>query len=434
MLKLTDSLALHGSNENSAAKGATLPDGALVGSEESFPEVVMNILSNTAAATGDESKQSAPITVERFSRLIGVIYDAALDQANWSHCLEEMRREFSGNFVSLIVRQGTMHDVGFIVSAAGERRVFEVNNSQLMAMSPFSGLRPGKVVTNSDVISPADWRASQYYQDWCKPHNVYHVMAVNIEVQDGGVYGFRVTRPEGDPAFSSADLRLCEHLLPHLKRALNLHASINKNQQVHSLYRNAMGQLMVGVILLDENGLVLEANAMANRILKLGDGITISANRLGATYPADNRKLQQLIQKALSQKGSSQVSLVDAMSINRNSGQVAWGVVMQSISPDQWTEGKHRPCVAVFLRDPEIKSEPPMRLAQQLFQLTPAETSLAIQLANGLSLDEASEVLNIRRNTARAHLRSIFSKTGVRRQTELVRIFLNSVALLGTGE
>jgi hypothetical protein len=31
-------------------------------------------------------------------------------------------------------------------------------------------------------------------------------------------------------------------------------------------------------------------------------------------------------------------------------------------------------------------------------------------------------------------LRSIFSKTGVRRQTELVRIFLNSVMLLGTSE
>ena len=45
-----------------------------------------------------------------------------------------------------------------------------------------------------------------------------------------------------------------------------------------------------------------------------------------------------------------------------------------------------------------------------------------------------AEALNIRRNTARAHLRSIFSKTGVRRQTELVRIFLNSVVLLGSGE
>ena len=82
------------------------------------------------------------------------------------------------------------------------------------------------------------------------------------------------------------------------------------------------------------------------------------------------------------------------------------------------------------MRDAEGKVDPPVRLAQQLFQLTPAETALAIQMANGLSLEEAAEVLGIRRNTARAHLRSIFSKTGVRRQTELVRLFLNSVAWL----
>ena len=56
---------------------------------------------------------------------------------------------------------------------------------------------------------------------------------------------------------------------------------------------------------------------------------------------------------------------------------------------------------------------------------------LVIQLTHGLTLEEAAKALGIRLNTARAHLRSIFSKTGVRRQTELVRIFLNSVAWLG---
>ncbi|MFK0573079.1 helix-turn-helix transcriptional regulator [Endozoicomonas sp.] len=50
---------------------------------------------------------------------------------------------------------------------------------------------------------------------------------------------------------------------------------------------------------------------------------------------------------------------------------------------------------------------------------------------NGLTLDEASETLFISRNTARVHLRSIFSKTGVTRQTMLVRLILKSVAPLG---
>jgi len=138
-----------------------------------------------------------------------------------------------------------------------------------------------------------------------------------------------------------------------------------------------------------------------------------------------------MVKDALNQQAGPKVALTEALSISRPSGQLAWGVVVQSISPDQWTEGKQRPAVAVFVRDSEGKTQPPVKLAQQLFQLTPAETMLAIQLANGMSLEEAAEALNIRRNTARAHLRSIFSKTGVRRQMELVRIFLNSVAWLG---
>jgi len=37
----------------------------------------------------------------------------------------------------------------------------------------------------------------------------------------------------------------------------------------------------------------------------------------------------------------------------------------------------------------------------------------------------------VARNTARAHLRAIFAKTGVGRQSELVQLVLRSVASLG---
>ena len=87
--------------------------------------------------------------------------------------------------------------------------------------------------------------------------------------------------------------------------------------------------------------------------------------------------------------------------------------------------------MALFIRDAERKSEASREMVRRLFDLTPAEASLALALANGLSLDEAADTLNIRKNTARAHLRSIFSKIGVTRQTTLVRVLLSSVIWLG---
>ncbi|CAI8692931.1 hypothetical protein EMIT0111MI5_10306 [Burkholderia sp. IT-111MI5] len=51
---------------------------------------------------------------------------------------------------------------------------------------------------------------------------------------------------------------------------------------------------------------------------------------------------------------------------------------------------------------------------------------------NGLTLEQAAEEPGISKNTARTHLRAIFSKTGATRQATLVRILLGSVVPLGS--
>ena len=369
-------------------------------------------------------------SLEFMSHILGAIYDAALDEAGWVSCLEAIRIELEGNYASLIVRTETTDDIGLIVSAGHDQPNIDPGNPYI-AMSPFSGMRPDQLVTIGDVTTEKEWRASTYYQDYCRPQGVFHVLAADISTRNGGVYGFRVTRPETAPDFSKADLDFCRLLIPHIKRALNLHLSINQDRKVSTLYSHAMAQLMVGVVVLDQDGMVIECNPAATAILELKDGLRVAGRQLEASYANDNRKLQGLVREALLHpRALAKLSLTEAMSVSRPSGRLSWGLIVQSISSDQWTEGKQRPSVAVFVRDTEGRVDPPVRLAQQLFQLTPAETALAIQLANGLSLEEAAEMLSIKRNTARAHLRSIFSKTGVRRQTELVRIFLNSVAWL----
>ncbi len=370
------------------------------------------------------------VSAEQFSALISQLYEAAMDPEGWKPFLETLRLQLGGNYASLIVRPGSADDVGLIVSAAGDRRDL-MPNCPKISMSPFRGMPTDRIVTVGDVMPESEWRASSYYNDWCKQLQVFHVMAADIVTKDSCVYGLRITRPEGSPAFNKQERAFGSMMLPHIKRALNLHLSVNQDRQVISLYSKATAQLMVGVVILDQNGNVLECNPAAASILDMQDGLKISGGMLEANYANDNRKLQRLIKDALMHTQVSRLSMTEGMSVSRQSGQLNWGVVVQSISPDEWTEGKQRPSVAVFVRDTGGKADPPVKLAQQLFQLTPAETSLAIQLANGLSLEEAAEALNIRRNTARAHLRSIFSKTGVRRQTELVRIFLNSVAWLG---
>jgi DNA-binding CsgD family transcriptional regulator len=60
--------------------------------------------------------------------------------------------------------------------------------------------------------------------------------------------------------------------------------------------------------------------------------------------------------------------------------------------------------------------------------LTPAETRLAIALFKGQSVDAYADEAAISINTARWHVKQIYAKTGVKRQTELIHLLLKKTA------
>lgn len=88
------------------------------------------------------------------------------------------------------------------------------------------------------------------------------------------------------------------------------------------------------------------------------------------------------------------------------------------------------PSVIVYAGDSVQRQLAPERFIAQLFGLTPTEAFLATLLANGFTLTDAAEKLDVTENTVRSYAKRIFAKTGVSRQADLVRLVLKSVALL----
>jgi DNA-binding CsgD family transcriptional regulator len=62
------------------------------------------------------------------------------------------------------------------------------------------------------------------------------------------------------------------------------------------------------------------------------------------------------------------------------------------------------------------------------FGLTPAEVRLVLRLVSGDSLRSAAKALGIKYETVRTHLKSIFQKTGTRRQAELVIVVIRALS------
>lgn len=258
----------------------------------------------------------------------------------------------------------------------------------------------------------------------------HHMAAAETGQKDK--YHLRMFRPLGAPPFAEDDSRLSAMLLSHLRRALELAARFDATESERKLYSSVMDKLLVGVVLIDRAGAVLQTTATAARALEKRDGLQLLGGRLCATSAKEDKALQSAIKEALCKKNDRKPA-TRAISLSRKSGARNLGVVVQPLGADDDWHSVSGAAAALFVRDADCGAEVETNLLCELFDLTPAEAAVAHRLANGLSLEEAADALSIRRNTVRAHLRSIFSKSGITRQTELVRLMLNSAAVLGLG-
>ncbi|MEM8767140.1 MAG: alpha/beta fold hydrolase [Pseudomonadota bacterium] len=73
-------------------------------------------------------------------------------------------------------------------------------------------------------------------------------------------------------------------------------------------------------------------------------------------------------------------------------------------------------------------------VVQASFSLTAAETDVTMRLVSGLTLKEAAEDLGISINTARNHLQSVFDKSGINRQSDLVLVVTQLSVILASTE
>jgi DNA-binding CsgD family transcriptional regulator len=364
---------------------------------------------------------------------IHAVYQSVQEAYPWRSCLSLMVKYFRVANASLMVRHASASDPGYLVCVpAGDEAIEQAYRSTWYESDPFIDLPPECVTLVSDLMTDAQWQGSALFRDYLRhalPADAGHVMGVNITTPAGTMALLRLHRFQHLPPFGIEDKQRLAMLVPHIRQAMMLTAHLNGNELQMKIYEDGLERLNIGVIVLDETGQLLRANPTACQMLDSADGLRLAGRQLAANTLSETRDLQQLLASARERPGR-----VAAMCLSRRSGGRKLAAVVRSFPLANVPDGRSRPMVAIFLRDPDAAAEPAHDIARQLFDFTPAEAQLAIELLNGLSLDEAVGKLGILRNTGRAHLRAIFSKTGVARQSELVRVLLNGVLGLSTIE
>lgn len=240
-----------------------------------------------------------------------------------------------------------------------------------------------------------------------------------------------VHRAQDAPPFDTSLLEQLSPLSEHFERAFRIHALRIKEQLTQSSLKESVSHLALGVVLFNDAAQVVFYNNPAESLLEHNPNVRLAGQKLVVADPKQAELLRQSVAAVSSYRyGDSEVPFV-ALSLGKDEG---YGLLRCWLMPlanaDLHTgEAFDTARAVLFISDP-TRSSPlePARL-MTVFGLTPKEAEIAAAIAEGYTIEEIAERYNRTTNTVRTHVKVIFRKTGVQRQSALVRLILDGTQL-----
>ncbi|NNL11865.1 MAG: helix-turn-helix transcriptional regulator, partial [Pseudomonadales bacterium] len=297
--------------------------------------------------------------------------------------------------------------------------------SNLMTNLPW-----GEVQTLDQCTPYASLEQTSLYKMCMAPINIYHMMGIDLRNTNGQRFTVRLCRPKQSENFNKQEKKFFEELGSHIQRAVSNGIQLIQMDSERKLFAKTISGRSIGTITLDERGKVISCNIAANEMLQEKDGIAIVNDFIHLHANAARDLLNEYIEEVIEAQRKQDQAPVRALAVSRPSGKADYELLIKPMAIDVMVQSAHTPQIMVFISDPEKKHEIDIKMLISLYSLTRAEASLAKNLAAGYSLDQSASNLGIARNTARAQLRSIFSKTGVNQQSMLVSLILKSLATI----
>jgi PAS domain-containing protein len=236
-------------------------------------------------------------------QLIDMIHEAALDTALWVPVMEQVADAVGGQGATL-ARLNMLDGSGEAILARSDPATldsyaahFQSRNVLTIVEDPASyraGVSPG-VATDENALPRDAFLRSEFYNDFLRPQDIDSALWIRLELADREVCTITIGRSARRGRFAAADLEAARLLQPHLVRAYKMGRNLAASRDLAL----AIDHARHAVLLLDRDGRLRHANALAAALLAAGKALTVSAGRLLAGNASTNSQLQALIAAGL---------------------------------------------------------------------------------------------------------------------------------------
>lgn len=359
--------------------------------------------------------------------LIALIYEAAFDGELWPRLLDEIADQIGARHIFLGI-----HDVMTGAESVAPRtdpdHLRDYNEHwvdknpcvKAMIAAPL-----GRVFHTPGEVSDGEaYRRSEIFNEWCRPGDMgYGAMCVALN-RDARRHAFTSAYKRwGVDGFEPAERALYARLVQHIGRAVDLQRRLFDLRGERNAALGAVEMLDDGIVVTDAAARILLLGGAAFEIFERSG--LLAEPGLPFAPPGHESDVRHLVGSCAVQANGQSVG--GTFSIPRENGSDLKLTVMPFPSnrrSNLWLEPGEQPVATIVVCDPDLRMERARQRLASMYGLTPAELRFAAEIAKGDGKRRAAERCGISYATARAHLSSIFEKTGVHRQAELVRLLV----------
>jgi DNA-binding CsgD family transcriptional regulator/PAS domain-containing protein len=365
-----------------------------------------------------------------FDEVITSFYEAATDVSLWPSALASLTDLFGPAFTSYYGVWNAKKEVTFAAVEGDHIAAANEAYSRYYAqIDPRAGLADagptGQIVTCHELFDDRYVAKSEFYQDFLIPIGGRYVIGAKLIDTGSDIGILRVHRNAKQGRFEHADRKLFARVEPHLIQAARLFHKFSELREDRARTLAALDRVPCGIIVVDQNANILDMNAAAEIILRTADALRATKGRLNAVIAAQSSLLHRLIHDACAAAGGEACTPGGLVRLDRSDGAGYLSILVVPLREATRTMATTASFGAVlFIQDSEARVVLPADRLRQIYGLTSAEATVAVAIAEGKTLDEIADANAVSKNTVRVQTQSILSKTGVRRQAELVRLLL----------
>jgi DNA-binding CsgD family transcriptional regulator len=363
------------------------------------------------------------LSKHRDSELLDLLYAATGEPALWTEFLAQVSQQMAAtSWTGLITVDPSLQKCNLNLHFRMPPEVVRQYNEYYWAYDPWflaykAKKQRGWIGKGSDLCPPSDFEKTEFYNDFFRFHDGYHQSGIIIEDGGGRLTVLTALRPRKQSDFGAGHVEFLEKLSPHLTRALHLHGKVLDLKHAASAAASAVDNLDVALVGLTVDGKICFLNSTAESLLRLSEILRVQDGRIVPNDAHQARTLKKLIETACTRKFDTVPG--GATTVRKGNRSLYLTVLPYTASNDLLPQ---RAKVFLSITDPDARPKSRTELLAALFHLTPAESRIAMHLAAGEEPVKIAARTRSSYATVRSHLKSIYQKMNISKQSQLVRL------------